>query len=61
MPRRPARYTQADVARVIRAAKETGAGMVRVLTDGTICIDVQTAPTGEKPGNTVDDEGDIVL
>jgi hypothetical protein len=40
MSRRPARITQADVARAIRAAQQCGAGVVRVLPDGTIQIDV---------------------
>jgi hypothetical protein len=42
MSRTPARVTQADVARAIRAAKQTGAGAVEVLPDGTIRI--QLAP-----------------
>jgi hypothetical protein len=49
MSRTPARITQADVARVIRAAKQAGAGTVEVLPDGTIRIsliaeDKKTAP-----------------
>jgi hypothetical protein len=40
MPRRAATITQADVARAIRAAKQAGAGTVRVLPDGTILIDL---------------------
>jgi hypothetical protein len=42
--RAPARATQADVARAIRAAKQTGAGFVNLLPDGTIRIDIQRAP-----------------
>ena len=38
MTRTPARVTQADVARAIRAAKQAGAGAVEVLKDGTIRI-----------------------
>lgn len=45
MSRTPARVTQADVARAIRAAQQCGAGRVRVLPDGTITID----PQPEKP------------
>lgn len=45
MSRTPARITQADVARAIRAAQQCGAGRVRVLPDGTITID----PQPEKP------------
>jgi len=40
MSRTPARITQADVARAIRAARQTGAGRVRLLPDGTIEIDI---------------------
>jgi len=38
MPRRPAKVTQADIARAIRAAKETGASEVTVDGDGVIRI-----------------------
>ena len=43
MPRRPATVTQADVARAIRAARQTGAGTVDVLPDGTIRIHMAPA------------------
>jgi hypothetical protein len=45
MTRTPARITQADVARSIRAAQQTGAGIVEIRPDGTILIHV-------KPENT---------
>ena len=38
MSRRPASVAQADVARVIRAARQTGAECVEVRPDGTISI-----------------------
>jgi hypothetical protein len=38
MPRRPARLTQADVARAIRAAMQAGADHVEVRLDGTIVV-----------------------
>lgn len=38
MPRRPAKVTQADLARAIRAAKEAGASTVSVDPDGVIRI-----------------------
>ncbi|OAF14270.1 hypothetical protein AYJ54_42695 [Bradyrhizobium centrolobii] len=38
MPRRPAKVTQADLARAIRAAKEAGASAVSVDADGVIRI-----------------------
>jgi hypothetical protein len=36
--RRPAAVSQADVARAIRAAKQTGAECVEVRCDGTIVV-----------------------
>ena len=37
MSRRPARFTQADIARAINAAKQTGVSMaVEIAPDGTI-------------------------
>ena len=38
MPRRPAKVTQADIARAIRAAKEAGASEVMVDGNGVIRI-----------------------
>jgi hypothetical protein len=38
MPRRPAKVTQADIARAIRAAKEAGASEVTVDGNGVIRI-----------------------
>jgi hypothetical protein len=36
----PARFTQADLNRAIRAAKQAGAGAVLLLPDGTIRIEL---------------------
>lgn len=44
MSRTPARVTQADLARSIRAAQQTGAGGVELRPDGTIFIHM-TAPS----------------
>ncbi|WP_316192106.1 MULTISPECIES: hypothetical protein [unclassified Bradyrhizobium] len=50
MPRRPARVTQADIARAIRAAKEAGATEVVVDTDGVIRIALtSSAPSTPQP------------
>jgi len=49
MSRRPAAVTQADVARVIRAARQTGAGTVDVLPDGTIRINLGQPAVGNPP------------
>jgi hypothetical protein len=38
MPRRPAKVTQADIARAIRAAKDAGAREISVDSDGVIRI-----------------------
>jgi hypothetical protein len=38
MPRTPAKITQADVARAIRAAKQAGAVVVEVKPDGTVLV-----------------------
>jgi hypothetical protein len=61
MSRTPARVTQADVARAIRAAQQCGAGSVRVLPDGTITIDPQPEPAGEKPKEKIERRKEIVL
>jgi pantoate kinase len=56
--RRPARFTQADVARAIRAAKQAGAGDVVVALDGSIVIRLSPGHTDTK---TVDDERIVPL
>lgn len=38
MSRRPARITQADINRALRAAKQAGAAGVEVLPDGSIRV-----------------------
>ncbi|WP_157083632.1 hypothetical protein [Bradyrhizobium manausense] len=43
MPRRPAKVTQADIARALRAAKEAGAGEVIVDAEGAIRISLKSA------------------
>lgn len=45
MPRRPANVTQADVARTIRAAKQSGAFGVEVRPDGTIFVHLSPSLT----------------
>lgn len=61
MSRTPARHHQADVARALRAAKQVGAGTVRLLPDGTIKIDLQADPDGEKPEKAVEYDRSIAL
>jgi hypothetical protein len=47
MPRRPAKVTQADIARAIRAAKEAGASAITVDAEGVIriALTADAAPT----------------
>lgn len=61
MARTAARFTQADVARSIRAAKQAGAGSIRLFPDGTIKIDLQADPAVEKTQNPIEDEEEAVL
>jgi len=57
MPRRPAKVTQADIARAIRAAKETGASAVTIDGDGVIRIVLAASPAPIiKPTNGHDQE-----
>ena len=60
MPRRPARVTQADVARTIRAAQQSGAFGVEVRPDGTIFI--QLSPSvADSTEHALEREREIVL
>jgi hypothetical protein len=64
MPRRAASFTQADVARVIRAAKHAGAGVVEVRPNGIIAIILSQQPaltSSDAPECPVDGEPEIVL
>jgi hypothetical protein len=56
--RTPARFTQADIARTIRAAKQAGAAAVELLPDGTIRIRLDEA---EKLAQTVEPDPEVVL
>lgn len=38
MSRTPARFTQADVARAIRATRQAGGGQIELKPDGTIVV-----------------------
>lgn len=58
MPRTPARFTQADVARAIRAANQAGAGAVELLPDGRIRI---LLGGEEKPVPPVETDREVVL
>lgn len=61
MSRTPARFTQADVARTIRAARQAGAAAVELRPDGTIWVALQAAPSSEKLENGLDRDHEIEL
>ncbi len=53
MPRRPAKVTQADIARAIRAAKEAGANAVMIDGEGVIRIALTANAVAVEPvGNS---------
>lgn len=52
MPRRPAKVTQADIARVLRAAREAGASEVNVDSEGVIRIILPTSTGPSQPEST---------
>jgi len=60
MSRTAARFTQADVARSIRAAKQAGAGAVELRPDGTIRISL-TAEPGQKSHFQVEADAEVIL
>jgi len=61
MSYRPARYTQADVARAIRAAQQCGAGKVRIDPDGSITIEPVPTKKSEPRENEVASTPGVVL
>jgi len=61
MSRTPARVTQADVARAIRAAQQCGAGQVKILQDGTITIEPMPAKRQEPEDKAIAQRRRIAL
>lgn len=59
MSRTPARFTQPDIARSIRAAKQAGAGAVELLPDGTIRISLNAVT--EKTDTQIESEREVFL
>ena len=49
MPRRPATITQADIARAIRAAKQTGAAEVEIRIRGNSSLIIRLVPSSSNP------------
>ena len=60
MARRPASITQADVARVIRAAKQAGAAEVEVRVANGSTIIIRIAPSTSE-NNALETSAEIVL
>lgn len=60
MSGRAARITQADVARVLRAAKQVGAPAVEVRPDGSVLVRLVDMANNNRT-EPVEDVGDIVL
>jgi hypothetical protein len=58
MPRRPASFTQADIARLIRAARQAGVPWLEMEVGGS---KVRIPISPESVARTVDPEGEIVL
>jgi hypothetical protein len=56
MPRRPAKVTQAEIARAIRAAKEAGASAVTIDGEGVIRIALMASAA---PIRVANDLGEI--
>jgi len=62
MSRRPVIISQADVARVLRAAQQAGASRVKIRPDGTIVIFlVQEEKNGQAATNDIDEGPPIVF
>lgn len=61
MSRAPARFTQADVARAIRAAIQAGASAVEVRPDGTILVALTPVSRSEKAPARLDQDPPIEL
>jgi hypothetical protein len=61
MSRRPADFTQADVARALRAAKQVGAAEVEVRVGKETKIIVRLAPSTGQDAPLEPEGGDIVL
>jgi hypothetical protein len=61
MPRTPAKITQADVARTIRAAMQAGAAGVEVRRDGSIVVLLRAAPSSQSTEVDSEPRKDVVL
>jgi len=59
MPRRPAKVTQGEIARVIRAAKEAGAAEVVIDGEGQIHIVLSLSAPVASPSPPKEDDGQV--
>lgn len=61
MSRTAARFTQADVARATRAAKQAGAEGVELRRDGTIFVRLVPHPPSDNDEKPVEESPEVVL
>lgn len=61
MSRTPARFTQADVARTIRAAIQAGASAVEIRPDGSIIVAISADALPNKATKCLDVDREIEL
>jgi hypothetical protein len=61
MPRRPALFTQADIARTIRAAKREGAREVEVRVGDKAAIIIKLGLPSTEANSALEETGEIVL
>jgi hypothetical protein len=61
MGRRPARFTQGDVARAIRAAKAAGASSLQIKPDGTIVVNLLKPTAEQETDEAVEPEEHFLL
>jgi hypothetical protein len=61
MTRTPAKFTQADVARAIRAAKQAGATAVELRPDGVILVALMQKSGSERPDFPLDQDKPVEL
>jgi hypothetical protein len=61
MSRRPARFTQGDVARAIRATKAAGAPSLQIKPDGTIIVSLLKSAAVQETDEAVEPQAHFVL
>jgi len=61
MSRTPAKFTQADVARAIRAAKQAGASVVELRPNGVISVALGPVHTSDSEHKPLAERGEVEL